>query len=142
MNRANYLDIDRAPCDDYAMTNEMTTTQINIRLAALDADAFSALRTMMIDIDTRDMTFFPDATTLDALRADYPTADIDAIRTDLAALIELARRPYDESARQSLSMIALDQSLCPLHMIDYAICFDDDDPDCAAIRSCFPNHDT
>jgi hypothetical protein len=64
-------------------------------------------------------------------RADYPRADHSTIDALLAAL-----------TRDERSALALDLSLCPLHLIDYAICFDDDDPDCAAIRDCFPNHDT
>jgi hypothetical protein len=44
--------------------------------------------------------------------------------------------------RETLSVFALELSLCPLHLIDYAACFDDEDPECAAIRHCFPSHDT
>jgi hypothetical protein len=33
-------------------------------------------------------------------------------------------------------------SLCPLHLCDYAICFDDEDPECAQIREIHPGHDT
>lgn len=89
-----------------------------------------AMRDMMIDIDT-------------PFRDDIDAApDFDHIRDHLLALHEHAALPYDESARQSLSLLALDYSLCPLHMIDYAICFDDNDPDCAQIRAYFPNHDT
>lgn len=36
----------------------------------------------------------------------------------------------------------LSDSLCPLHHCDYAACFDDDDPECAAIRLIHPSHDT
>lgn len=36
----------------------------------------------------------------------------------------------------------LSDSLCPLHHIDYAACFDDDDPECAPIRLIHPSHDT
>lgn len=42
----------------------------------------------------------------------------------------------------SLARARLDESLCPLHAIDYAICFDDDDDECALIRDIFPSHDT
>lgn len=44
--------------------------------------------------------------------------------------------------RESLTTLALHHSLCPLHLIDYAICFDDADPECAAIRTIHPTHDT
>lgn len=69
--------------------------------------------------------------------------DID-LCSDSAELLrdlitELIDNPY---ATQTLSMLCLDFSLCPMHAYDYAICFDDDDPTCAPIRACFPNHDT
>jgi hypothetical protein len=41
-----------------------------------------------------------------------------------------------------ISELRLADSLCPLHACDYAICFDDDDAECAQIRSIFPSHDT
>lgn len=69
--------------------------------------------------------------------------DID-LASDCAELLRdllttLADSPY---YTHELSMLCLDYSLCPMHNIDYAICFDDLDPDCAAIRACFPHHDT
>ena len=48
----------------------------------------------------------------------------------------------DRWAREDFTSLALTQSLCPLHLIDYAICFDDDDQECAAIRIIHPSHDT
>lgn len=44
--------------------------------------------------------------------------------------------------REGLTTLALSQSLCPLHFVDYAICFDDLDPQCEAIRKVHPDHDT
>lgn len=73
---------------------------------------------------------------------DTCSPDADRIRDHILALREYAALPHDESATQSLSLLALEYSLCPMHMIDYAICFDDDDPDCATIRAFFPSHDT
>lgn len=64
-------------------------------------------------------------------------AMLDAEGANPAIIRLLDRLTIDER-----SALALDLSLCPLHMIDYAICFDDDDPECAAIRQCFPSHDT
>lgn len=49
---------------------------------------------------------------------------------------------HGEYTRDWISTTALDLSLCPMHFVDYAACFDDDMPDCAAIRACFPSHDT
>jgi hypothetical protein len=44
--------------------------------------------------------------------------------------------------REDLTQILLSLSLCPLHMIDYAICFDDRTAECNSIRHIHPNHDT
>jgi hypothetical protein len=70
--------------------------------------------------------------------------DLSDLYTPRPAEIERARflALIDSLDRDSLSTLALDLSLCPLHMIDYAICFDDDDPECAAIRTCFPAYDS
>lgn len=75
-------------------------------------------------------------------------SDLDEYPIDATTLHTLRHAITDAldstspDTRTALSMIALTFSLCPLHMIDYAICFDDDDPDCAAIRAAFPSHDT
>jgi hypothetical protein len=45
-------------------------------------------------------------------------------------------------SRDALTMRMLSYSLCPLHHIDYAICFDDDDDECRPIRMMHPDHDT
>lgn len=44
--------------------------------------------------------------------------------------------------RDELSTLALSMSLCPMHLCDYASCFDDDDDECSQIRAMFPSHDT
>lgn len=56
---------------------------------------------------------------------------------DLFSILE-----NDEYSRQEITMLYLDDSLCPMHHCDYAICFDDDDEECALIREYFPDHDT
>jgi len=58
---------------------------------------------------------------------------------DLALALESLR-----SLRTAdLARLRLEYSLCPIHAIDFAICFDDDDAECAQIRSIFPDeHDT
>lgn len=39
--------------------------------------------------------------------------------------------------------LAIDRSLCPYHLVDWAACFDDDDEECKAIRAIYPcSHDT
>lgn len=44
--------------------------------------------------------------------------------------------------REGWTALLLSLSLCPLHECDYAICFDDEDSECAAIRAVHPGHDT
>lgn len=84
-----------------------------------DLDRYLDLREMM--------TSDPD----DDIQSDCPSDAHDQLRTLILALSTDAR-----------STLALDLSLCPLHFIDYAACFDDDDAECAAIRTCFPSHDS
>lgn len=90
----------------------------------------------------------------DALSAAIPTLlmlhpsdsihSIDASeldRNDRRLLLELhTLLPTDDAAH--LFELMLSYSICPMHHIDYAICFDDDDPECAAIRIAEPTHDT
>lgn len=62
------------------------------------------------------------------------------IATDLWAVwITALYKPW---YREDITRWALERSLCPYHFIDYAICFDDDDPACAMIRLIHPSHDT
>jgi hypothetical protein len=67
------------------------------------------------------------------------TTDFDAL---LALIAPLFADDADAYALDARSHFALDLSLCPLHFIDYAICFDDDTDECRALRLCFPTHDT
>jgi len=65
--------------------------------------------------------------------------------TDDEALTEFkfwTSHQYEPVAREALTETALSLSLCPLHLIDYAICFDDQTPECEAIRQVHPTHDT
>jgi len=89
-----------------------------ITALTIDCDAANDIRSLLIDIDDDDMQ---------SLNA--------ADRTAAIALIE-------SLDRDTLTELLLDHSLCPLHAIDYAICFDDDDPTCAQIRAIHPSHDT
>lgn len=46
-------------------------------------------------------------------------------------------------SRDQLSEMLMQHSLCPIHHVDWAICFDDLEPGCEQIRFCFPTgHDT
>lgn len=92
----------------------------------IDDDLNADLRNMLIALDRDD--------------DDEILASCDSPATrDLADMLETlhAMRTAD------LARLRLAYSLCPIHAIDFAICFDDDDPDCAQIRSIFPDeHDT
>lgn len=70
---------------------------------------------------------------LRALSADYDISPYD-LAPITSAILALSR--------DDISELALSFSLCPFHMIDYQICFDNDDEECAAIREVFPSHDT
>lgn len=105
--------------------------------ALLDADddrTHATLRSLMIAICND--------TPIEHAIAELDDADFydiaDAPR--IAHLLENAM--IDEYARETLTEIALSLSLCPLHFIDYAICFDDNDAECAPIRTIHPSHDT
>lgn len=82
-------------------------------------------------------------------RYDADSIDADMIEhaplnaTNFAAMmLALNSLIDDEYARDELTELLLSYSLCPLHAIDYAICFDDDDAECAPIRIIHPSHDT
>ena len=52
-------------------------------------------------------------------------------------------RQYPRLTLDTLAFaIAMDILINPVHHIDYAACFDDQDPECALIREYFPSHDT
>jgi hypothetical protein len=90
-------------------------------------------------LDCLDIDYYSDPTNIASDPA-KPAIDAPALATELIALLDAIRAdPYHI---HELSMLRLDESLCPLHHCDYAICFDDDDPECAPIRACFPHHDT
>lgn len=99
-----------------------------------DDDMLIALRALLIDRAADPADYFD----LDELRPDA----LDAIRRDLAAIDAELATPYAELTRHAYSELLLDHSLCPMHAIDYAICFDDDNAECATIRQYFPSHDT
>lgn len=42
----------------------------------------------------------------------------------------------------ALTELRLNYSLCPVHAWDYAICFDDENPECAQVRAIHPEHDS
>lgn len=117
--------------------------------ASLDfRDALRLIHTLLdCDCRFRDPSIHPDCRhdlrqrDMRNLLIDRTDIDLDSDAAELLRdlLTTMLDSPY---ARHDLSMMMLDFSLCPMHAIDYAICFDDDHPDCAAIRATFPRHDT
>jgi hypothetical protein len=111
--------------------------------ALLDDAADSMLiRSLLIDIDS------PDDELLDDLRECNDPIDDETLH-NINALRETCRDLLnDPHNRELLTDTALALSLCPLHLHDYAICFDDAACDieyadeCAAIRTIHPSHDT
>ena len=49
---------------------------------------------------------------------------------------------FRDTPREELTRMALDLSVCPVHFVDYAICFDDDDPACRQVRAIHPAYDS
>lgn len=97
----------------------------------LHTRAATALRDLLID-----RNYSPSSDMRDPFPLDAPLFIYDHLRA-LLAIIDAADYMTDR-----MTALLLDNSLCPMHAIDYAICFDDDDPDCAAIRIIHPSHDT
>lgn len=69
----------------------------------------------------------------------YNDARATLIDADKLAITTLR---LDRTLGERLTDAALAASLCPLHLIDYAICFDDDPDDCRPIRIVHPCHDS
>lgn len=100
------------------MTNSpILPTDAIIALIADDDTRYADTRELIIDRDS----------------ADLESDDLD--------FLDMMRTRIDDLSRDDLTDLALRFSLCPLHFCDYAICFDDDDDECAAIRTIHPSHD-
>ena len=136
------------------LTHAETIARIERISARYDANSMLLRDLLMIDFEFPNDYEPPinDQTALDAELASI-TANYDASaesfpnafkplndyeRADLREMLDYLMT----LDRQSISLMRLDDSLCPMHACDYAICFDDDDAECAAIRTCFPSHDT
>lgn len=52
-------------------------------------------------------------------------------------IFDMINQP-ESSMIQYRSILCLENSICPIHRCDYAICFDDDDDECAQLRAAFP----
>jgi hypothetical protein len=92
-------------------------------LSLINDDNTMIIRILLIDPTTELAEEFPE---WDATFADAILALLDSIRDD----------------RELFTELLLANSLCPLHCIDYAICFDDDDDECLSIRMIHPAHDS
>ncbi len=88
---------------------------------------------------SKDLTKRPDPAE-DIASAVFREWLIDTSREDVLTEFSFWSNKY--GAAEHLTEAALATSLCPLHLIDYAICFDDDDLECDQIRAIHPNHDT
>jgi hypothetical protein len=71
----------------------------------------------------------------------YATREQAAYLVKIVSII-LIETPLIAGSRELLTDTALNMSLCPLHLIDYAICFDDGRAECAIIRHIHPSHDS
>lgn len=119
----------------FAEINRFDQTALNRSISSIlsqysHADNF---RDMLIDPDIA----YDDATDSFHLMILTPTA--------FAQCAEMLRYALDDTNQhftEQITELALMHSLCPLHRIDYAICFDDDDAECAQIRAIHPSHDT
>lgn len=63
-------------------------------------------------------------------------------RDDVRHALTYTRDVINALDVDALSLLRYEHSLCPMHACDYAMCFDDDDDECAAIRVVLPSHDT
>lgn len=115
------------------MTNPIN--EINDLLAHdSESRASSTMRSLLLDAPDFDTPLD------DLIDDDFDTTPeiAHALRTALISLYA----DKTPTAIDFISQNALALSLCPMHLCDYAICFDDDDADCSQIRQCFPLHDT
>lgn len=104
-------------------------------------DLSAALRMILIELASNDECDLQYLTTL----TDLEIPDIKTTTALIAlahALRDLYEKRDDMTRREFLTELALQQSLCPMHFIDYAICFDNDDEQCAAIRMIHPAYDS
>lgn len=116
--------------------------------------ALNELNEMLLaDSDTQDLPLYNATRHFLTLDLDelYFNRDLLIIEPDDNITHEQAQRiiellhtiASDEYCRDDLSHLAMSFSLCPMHFVDWAICFDDQDPECEQIRSVFPyGHDT
>lgn len=98
-----------------------------------ERDHDGALRMVMVlaYITDGDIVVWDDTPTDAAAEVDYD-----------AALVSEFMGLVHKLHREELTELALSMSLCPIHLVDYAICFDDEDTECRQVRRIHPGHDT
>jgi hypothetical protein len=109
---------------------------------AIDSDFVADERNLLIDYMNNDIDDYD----LEAFLRDCESDRYLDLRRAFDT-IKMMRSPHPTldyyPHRDELSKLAMDHSLCPIHWVDWAICFDDEPEDCAQIRAIFPNgHDT
>ena len=74
-------------------------------------------------------------------KQNYIVGDNDQYSRDIInafiPIFDMINQP-ESSMIQYRSILCLENSICPIHRCDYAICFDDDDDECAQLRAAFP----
>jgi hypothetical protein len=100
--------------------------------AADDSHVYEVLRTFLMSVETYDVDYFD----LE-IRSSLGVQGIRDIKKAVEVLVD-----DGIYGREYLTSLRLAYSLCPLHAVDYAICFDDDVEECAVIRIIHPGHDT
>ena len=96
------------------------------RSAAQEADCWQDIREIIVEEAV-------DADALMELTEEEASAAWEVLQ-------KMKNDPHD--GREEYTFICLSLSLCPIHETDYAICFDDEDPECAQVRKIHPTHDT
>jgi hypothetical protein len=120
-----------------ARMNDATAALQRINDPTTPDDYNYALRSILLRLSRINDDFDFDLSDLDADLDPDELPFANPICADINAII-LSPFHHDE-----LSHLALQQSLCPMHFIDFAICFDDDDPTCSQIRTIYAHsHDT
>jgi hypothetical protein len=77
-----------------------------------------------------------------AINGPDAVSDYDCDLEMLRLLYTATEYLWTHDDREAFTDWALSQSLCPVHFVDYAICFDDENPECEQVRAIHPSHDT
>jgi hypothetical protein len=161
LDDATKADLDKAMTFDFAGYGWSPPKAHDLDRLAIDDDFVSDVRGLLIDL----------ANAFDASHWESWGGATDApVNFDLAAWLTEQQRYINWSAREwpnsarptmrfqdlrrahdvicsltrdDLSNLLMSHSLCPIHAVDWAICFDDEPEDCAQVRAIFPiSHDT